>query len=142
MQTMTEETARHETTFREEAAWAAGFIDGEGCFMFSSNKAKFAVAQVRREPLERLCQLFGLGRVTGPYAYQANQKPHYRYELTGLSRIQFVMDTVWPFLSEPKREQASEVLLKAQLNGRPVEGEFGIYHLTLIGNELPEEEAS
>lgn len=53
----------------KELYWAAGFLEGEGCFQACVNKRKnspypshsFRVAapQVQREPLERLQRLFG-----------------------------------------------------------------------------------
>ncbi len=41
-----------------DIAWSAGFIEGEGCFS-SHNTCTVSVAQVQREPLERLQRFFG-----------------------------------------------------------------------------------
>lgn len=47
-----------------DIAWAAGFIEGEGCFSSSGRGGTFInVKQVQREPLERLLRMFG-GKIT------------------------------------------------------------------------------
>lgn len=50
-----------------EVAWAAGFLDGEGCFYLSKHRdgapetrtVTLKATQVRTEPLDRLQRLFG-----------------------------------------------------------------------------------
>lgn len=39
--------------------WAAGFLEGEGCFTPCKGRPRINAAQVQREPLDRLQRLFG-----------------------------------------------------------------------------------
>jgi len=55
---------------RERLAWAAGFIDGEGCigvYSVGANRTsyalKLAVEQTDRRPLDMLAEILGVGRV-------------------------------------------------------------------------------
>ncbi len=45
-----------------DIAWAAGFLEGEGCFRWSHGAVRVSAIQVQREPLERLRRLVG-GRI-------------------------------------------------------------------------------
>lgn len=42
-----------------DLAWAAGFIDGEGCLIFMQNDAKLTISQKDPRPLVKLKNLFG-----------------------------------------------------------------------------------
>jgi hypothetical protein len=63
-----------------DIAWAAGFIDGEGCFSIYRRRRRdrptylvgVSVSQVKREPLDRLQSLFG-GKTYVHKSYRPNQ---------------------------------------------------------------------
>lgn len=42
-----------------EVYWAAGFLEGEGCFSATRNAVMITATQVQREPIDRLLQYFG-----------------------------------------------------------------------------------
>lgn len=44
-------------------AWAAGFIDGEGCLYKNGSNYCLQVAQKDRKPLEAIKDLFGCGKI-------------------------------------------------------------------------------
>jgi hypothetical protein len=98
----------------EEMAWAAGFVDAEGCFSYSlsARVAAVRVAQTSREPLDRLASALGTGKVRGPFSVQRPYRPsikeQYAYYAYGSRAVQ-VSEVVWPFLSEPKRRQAARM---------------------------------
>jgi hypothetical protein len=100
---------------REELAWAAGFLDGEGSVGLHERRRPgkrltFQAAQVSPVPLRRLQAALG-GRIHGPYGpYQSNHQPYYLWFLDGFERVQAAVAMVWPFLSSPKRDQATRVL--------------------------------
>lgn len=72
---------------KEDLAWAAGFFEGEG-HVKAAKRGKnkwFAVevAQVYREPLDKLVNIFG-GKVYGPYGpYSSNKQAYYQYIIYG-----------------------------------------------------------
>jgi hypothetical protein len=90
---------------REEMAWAAGFFEGEGNF----SRKGLAVAQVNREPLDRLKEITGFGTIRGPYR---NRGPIFLWEINSFELIQAFVAMVWPWLSERRREQARKALAR------------------------------
>lgn len=107
--------------YREELAWAAGFVDGEGHFGFrttgrSATKRHggpvFTVGQVGRETLDRLRDALGFGAVRGPYDRGKNQ-PQHQFGVASFEKTQAAIAMLWTFLSTPKRNQARNALLAA-----------------------------
>lgn len=101
-----------------ELAWAAGFFDGEGniCLHFphkdQSASAILAIKQIDRRPLDRFnIATLEIGKVYGPYTYNYNKNPYFRYTVCGVYKCQIISSLLYPWLSEPKREQITKVLL-------------------------------
>lgn len=100
---------------REELAWAAGFIDGEGSFNWNVTRAgygvpRFGLNQVDSEPVERLLAVF-------PFlGLSIRQREHSHYQdqwyvwANGYERVQAILAMTWPWLSEFKRQAAVKVL--------------------------------
>lgn len=95
-----------------ELYWAAGFIEGEGSFRKSSLRQSVAVsvAQVQREPLERLMNLFG-GQIHGKNSqkYNANASPCSEWNIGGARAVGVVM-TLYPLMSTKRKSQIRESL--------------------------------
>lgn len=92
---------------REELAWAAGFFDGEGTTGFYRNggyrRFVMSVPQNDPRPLERFhAAVEGLG-----YINWQRTGTNYVWQVQRFEHTQAVMALLWPFWSEPKREQAS-----------------------------------
>lgn len=121
----------HSTDFARqlELAWAAGFFDGEGCTGLDLDKrsrrsyVRVTVTQVICGPLERFkAAVSGLGRVEGPYPRPCpTHQPLYRFRACGHEARQ-ILGLLWPYLCEPKREQATKVLRAEQNRGRARNG--------------------
>lgn len=107
---------------REELAWCAGFLDGEGNFGYApatyirkdgtKGPGRFViqVAQVRQEPLKRLEESLG-GKVRGPYkSNQPNRQPYFQWSTKNFEDAQQALCLVWNWLSEPKKEQSISVM--------------------------------
>lgn len=98
-----------------ELAWAAGFFDGEGCTSVKRSKDRkniqllVQVAQTDKRPLERFVKAVGFGNITGPYQ-QKNLKwtPHFKVAYNS-DRGEKLLNLLWDFLSDPKKEQAIKV---------------------------------
>jgi hypothetical protein len=105
---------------REELAWAAGFFDGEGTVVYSLRRTPVGtaqrslgiqVAQIDREPLERLVAVLGVGYVRGPYKTKnPNAKPYFVFAANGEESIQAIAAMLWPWLGSAKRVQFTEAL--------------------------------
>ncbi len=96
----------------KELYWAAGFIEGEGCFRKSSLRQSTAVsvAQVQREPLERVQRLFG-GNINGKDAAKYNPRASYCYTwaVGGVAAVGIAM-TLYPLMSTKRKRQIRETL--------------------------------
>ena len=87
-------------------AWAAGFLEGEGCFSPESGtdkRARMSANQKQREPLEKLLECFG-GRI---YAYK--KRDLYLWMLRG-KPARPVMETLLPMMSTRRQEQIKKSL--------------------------------
>jgi len=113
---------------REQLAWAAGFFDGEGYCGFSMRRngsgprtwrrIDLQINQVEPTTLERFRRAVGMGRINGPYNYvKGNKANHWQFNACGFHQVQAVVGRLWPFLSEPKRDQARNALLAYRLGG-------------------------
>ncbi len=109
-----------------DLAWAAGFIDGEGCFDFSLKGSKpsvylsLRVSQKVREPLDRLASIFGCGKIFGPYSGN-----HLQYRLDGVIQVAAAVELLRPYLCGPKLAQADQAVARAHhalLDNGPVWG--------------------
>lgn len=88
---------------RDELIWAAGFFDGEGTFhvLKGWRGSSVSVPQKDIRPLIRFqAALGGIGTITTDRRRKA-----YTFKLTNTSQNLSVMNLLWPWLSEPKREQ-------------------------------------
>lgn len=113
------------TNWREDLAWAAGFFDGEGTIGGYSKLEEahicfsLRVYQTERTTLERFHRaVLGIGSVVGPYFRKdrkAHHKPAYTYDVSGHRQVQAVIAMLWPFLSQPKKEQAKKALRRLPL---------------------------
>jgi hypothetical protein len=98
-----------------DAAWAAGFFDGEGCIVGSRTKTGgryyftllVAVGQVDIRPLEHLKELFG-GSIQHQYSSTTKRQTLHQWIVTsGLAR--HFLRTILPYLWV-KRERAELAL--------------------------------
>jgi hypothetical protein len=90
-----------------DIAWAAGFLEGEGCFSHTRSTPMVTVSQVQRWPLDRMAEVFG----GVPRLIRAREKvgEHWRWQLYGQRSIE-VMMTVLPLLSPRRREQVKAAI--------------------------------
>lgn len=89
-----------------DIAWAAGFLDGEGCLIFMQNDAKITVSQKDPRPLLKLKGLFG-GAICkhsrGIYVWQLTTNNCYK-----------ALEVLIPHLTV-KKEQAELLLVSKKL---------------------------
>ena len=116
-----------------ELAWAAGFFDGEGCIWarkpqkHSRSKVYLGVNQIDNRPLERFMKAVGAGHMKGPYLAnrtgpsKGNEKPVWYWNCYPQEEVEKVLAKLFPYMSEPKKEQAMTCYLKkAEYNAQYV----------------------
>lgn len=110
-----------------EYAWAAGIVDGEGCFHAREVKGKrhayywavtFSITQKYPEILYRFQEAVGVGVVNGPYTYEGYT--HYSYRVTGYKKTYQLAKLLWPYLSIHKKRQAKHCFREYKLG--PTQG--------------------
>lgn len=118
-------TCKHEMPVKTEIAWAAGFFDGEGTVFvrhtlrhkggttgkyYPLTTVEIAATQTDRQPLDRFHRVVKVGAVHGPYKRSKKNKkkwkPYYRWETAGRPSVAKVLHLLWPYMSEPKQDQA------------------------------------
>lgn len=103
---------------REDLAWVAGYLDGEGCWTLSSKHLKrggpnIQVSSIRKENLDRIVDILGIGKVYGPYdhsKYKKNAQPQYAYRAYGFEKVQAITAMLWTWMQPEKKEAATRVL--------------------------------
>jgi len=112
------------TTNKQQLAWAAGLLDGEGCFYSSKDKGRnyprLKIAQSGSEVPEVLLRfntaIGGLGLIR-VWARPGKKLP-YHLTVHGFDNVQAVMEMLWPWLGAIKKEQARKVL--AEYSGKGI----------------------
>lgn len=88
-----------------ELYWAAGFLEGEGCFSSQRYLVSVSAVQVQRQPLERLRALFG-GNILTFEREAVKGRVYHRWQLVGRKAAGVVM-TLYTLMS-PRRQQQIE----------------------------------
>jgi hypothetical protein len=90
--------------------WAAGFLEGEGCF-HSGQRIAIRAAQVQPDPLYLLQSILG-GQVNGPYKRtNPNHRAFYDWNLNGHYAIAAMM-TMYPLMSPKRQESIRSAIVK------------------------------
>ena len=90
-----------------DVKWAAGFLEGEGCFSFTSKSPCVRAAQKQRWPVEQLHCLFG-GKI---YRYQLGGQHYLHWHIYGPAAIG-VMMLVYPTMSPWRKQQIEATVAK------------------------------
>lgn len=104
-----------------ELAWAAGFFDGEGsCLVRKCGQGGnsrpgyfmpyvvFSLPQTDLRPLQRFQAAVGCGTIADANSRSRvakGWKPCWRWQAAAARDVAHVIEALWPYLSEPKREQ-------------------------------------
>ncbi len=91
-----------------DIAWAAGFLEGEGCFSRPSGDMMVSASQVQREPLKRLKGIFG-GTIKKNKRENDNWQDVYTWWVTGRKAAQCMM-TILCLMSPRRSERIVESL--------------------------------
>lgn len=99
----------------QQVAWAAGLLEGEGCFSLHKRKDRpgtFSCAihceMTDEDTVQSLQKVFGVGTVC-TRANRMNRKPTYIWSVQRHQDIFDVLLHVLPFLKERRKEKAKEL---------------------------------
>lgn len=109
-----------------ELAWAAGFLDGEGCFSLrkfspaarakglheATRGATISAAQTSAEPLYKLAEILG-GRVRDHRGKTSAVKQTWQWEICSKDGVRYAIPLLLPYLVV-KKQEAEIVLAYAQ----------------------------
>jgi hypothetical protein len=100
-----------------EVAWAAGLFDGEGTIFAAVEyrprrsrpqvRLKCALSMTTPDVVRRFHQIVGVGVVRPIKKEPGNRKFQSRWEAWTGEEIHAAIAILWPYLSNPKREQAA-----------------------------------
>lgn len=112
-------------------AWAAGFFDGEGCSSvrydykgkIKGNPAPIiTISQCDPRPLKRFKQAVAPERGSVVLVKRPPKESHHKniwkFTIVGIS-AKTAIDKMWPFLSEPKKEQWRRVIERVNTEHKP-----------------------
>lgn len=96
-----------------QVEWAAGFLEGEGCFYSSplgvrAHRNSVTAAQVQREPLQRLVNMFG-GAIYNVPPKKPTHAPAFVWTTTGARAVGIAM-TVYSLMSPKRKMQIGKLL--------------------------------
>lgn len=99
---------------REDIAWLAGYLEGEGSFMYHAgrNVLEVKIASTDEDALIRAGTIMGK-MPTGPYGPYAD-KPHWKpqWNLTVTNATAYaVMMAVFPFMMERRKTQIEQAVI-------------------------------
>jgi hypothetical protein len=114
-----------------ELAWAAGFFGGDGTVTASRSirgsparhlRARIAQAGAAGEPevLRRFKSAAGdLGSIRGPFMPNNpwSRQPQYAWQAGGSIKVEAILERLWPWLDEAKRDQARRAIVSARETG-------------------------
>lgn len=96
-----------------DIAWAAGLIEGEGCFtVHSKYHPYFLLDMCDLDVLEKFHKIFPESNLRGPYTdiKRPDNKPRYRIDAFGPKCIE-IMNAVYPHLCNRRQAKITELYL-------------------------------
>lgn len=101
---------------RENLAWLAGLLEGDGCFTTGSNPGCLRVeaAMSDLDVLEKAQSIAGMGNISGPYNKSGvGSKPMYRWHVTDTKNAYALMAGVYTWLGSRRRSRITELFSMA-----------------------------
>jgi len=109
-------------------AWVAGLLEGEGCFFPIEYKtpkygpyvyARVAVLMTDLDVLQRIQDLTGVGKITGPTIREnPKHKPIWKWTVTKHRDALLLMEAVYPWMGSRRRARIDEVLAMVEKGAR------------------------
>ncbi len=96
-----------------DIAWAAGLIEGEGCFtLHSKYHPYFLLDMCDKDVLEKFHKIFPNSNFRGPYTHSnPTHKDRWRVDAFGPKCIE-IMNAVFPYMCKRRQEKITALYLK------------------------------
>jgi len=93
-----------------EAAWLAGFFEGEGSTGIYNKQPRLSIGQHLRsvDTLERVLEITGVGAIYGPYRQETT--PVCFYQLNTANEVYKFIKVIYPYLLDRRKQQCDVVL--------------------------------
>lgn len=121
---------------RENLAWAAGLIEGEGCFVDRIPKTRkrvtpildgwlphdfrICVVMTDRDVLQKLKDILGCGRLTGPTrSGKSTNKPRYSYNICVHRHVYAIAVALYPYMGIRRKDRIKELILEFTKHSTP-----------------------
>lgn len=98
-------------TDAESSAWAAGILEGEGYFGVSP-RLRIECQMTDQDVVEKLCSVFGMGKVAAATARKEGHKPIWRWSVYSKTDILRVLQRVEPYMGDRRGARVAEMLQK------------------------------
>ena len=99
---------------REQLAWVAGVIEGDGCLTMKNQRMfpHVSVTMTDEDVIRRLQLWTGLGTVNGPYRPTTghNKLPMWIWAVGGGAQAYALLIAIWPWLGSRRRARAEELI--------------------------------
>lgn len=109
-----------------DAAYLAGFIDGEGCIAYREKvdgaHIVLEVVQTVRAPLDWAVEVTGCGRVTVRREARANRRDVYHWKVYGMDEICQILEAVRPYMKVKYAEATAMIVAGHLRKCRPSPG--------------------
>lgn len=100
---------------REDAAWCAGILEGEGWFgTFQDGAPRIGLMMTDFDVVRRFAALIRVGNVHPRAARKEGYKPYLTWHASSYEAAQAVTAIVWPWLGVRRRAAATAMLKAAQ----------------------------
>lgn len=98
-----------------DLAWAAGLIEGEGCFTLHKGKSLhpyLLLDSTDADVIEKLHSIFPFGNKRGPYrSKKLNHKDRYRFDAYG-PKARNIMINIYPYMCSRRKLKINEIMEK------------------------------
>lgn len=94
-----------------EIAWAAGLLEGEGCFTIHTGHPYILIDMTDKDVIEKLLTVFPIGTMRGPYVHhkRPQYKPRWRFDAFGTKAVP-ILKVLRPFMGDRRGNRIDELL--------------------------------
>ena len=110
---------------RENIAWLAGLIEGEGCFYVQPNKHGSSIIKVSmtdEDVILKARKISGCGKVHGPSNHIPGNKPVWTWTVAKASHVFALSFAIFPFLCKRRSEKLITLIDRIKRMTKPICG--------------------
>lgn len=98
---------------RENIAWLAGLIEGEGCFYIQPNPSGSSLIKVcmtDEDVILKAQRIAGCGQVSGPRMHMGGRKPAWTWTLARAKHVLAISYAIYPFMGERRTLKLKQLI--------------------------------